>query len=753
MQRVDLGGWWQRLIGGQLIDYVHVPGSYPPAGQCTLMRQFRLDRMPSDGCRSFLVTEGVLANATFSLNGRQLGVAGPWTTYRMEIPPDLLREDNEIQADVRDMIESFGPMPGRRFDGGLVRDLYIEHRPQTFLADFAFRQELDDEFSAADCTVEIELDAPERLTAEVVLVELPSRQVVARAAAASDRPARFHIERPNLWSPERPDLYELTVRLPDGDCLTERVGFRRIDVRGQDFYLNGWRLLLKGVCRHEFNSRDGYSPSEAEIRRELARIRHAGFNYVRLVHSPQASSVCRIAAELGLLVSEEPGTCFHDLSDEAVYLPALECLRRTVKRDRNVPSILAWLIYNECNPNAAYAVKAAAVCRRLDPACRLSFADCSGRDDEIKAMVAAADLTYHGINTYSVAPGQYTERMKVFADRPLVFTEWGGCLGQGNPRILRALCDNFALHTRPEQAERIAGCCFWVWQDYEERSRPSAGGGLPASVDGWTIEGLVERDGTAKNDLLTLSTMCFDMDHPPVPVPPKVEVLCVAPQRERPWQPVPLEGVGGDQTALEAAVDEARRHHEALSQTNPSPHAQQPPRLGRLLVDGIDFACRDVAVPGHPLMIGPGREELIIPVNCRVAGLAFLGQVAWSGGYPSSNMFSVHHRDAEPPCELGTPAAEYVLDFEDGQMTVPLRHGLEILRANDISRWWTPQPRSPYTRPGVRVIVNPSYEVFRLDVWEIPLQRPGMLRQIRWRLAGPPAVLLLAAVSVLPVDR
>ncbi len=699
MQRVDLGGWWQRLIGGRPIDYVSVPGSYPPVGQCTLARQFRLHPVPSDGCRSFLVTEGVLATATFTLNGRPLGAAGPWATYRMEIPPNLLRPDNEIQADVRDMIESFGPMPGRRFDGGLARDLYIEHRPRTFLADFAFRPELNDEFSAADCTVDIELDGPEQLMADVVLAELPSRRVVARATAASDCSAHFRIEQPNLWSPDRPDLYELTVRLPNGDGLSEHVGFRRIDVRGQDFYFNGRRLLLKGVCRHEFSPREGYSPSQAAIRRELARIRHAGFNYVRLVHSPQAASVCRIAAELGLLVSEEPGTCWHDLSDEAIYSPALECLRRTVKRDRNVPSILAWLIYNECNPNVTYAVKAAAVCRQLDPACRLSFADCSGRDDEIKAMVAAANLTYYGINAYSVTPGHHTDRMKVFTDRPLVFTEWGGCLGQGNPRILKALCDNFALHTRPEQAERIAGCCFWVWQDYEEHSRPSAGGGLPASVDGWTIEGLVERDGTAKDDLLALSTMCFDMDHPPVPMPPRVEVLCVTPQRERPWQPVPLEGVCGDQSALEAAVDEARRHHETSSKTIPSPHAPQPPRLGRLLVDGIDFACRDVAALAHPLMIGPGREELIIPVNCRVAGVAFLGQVAWSGGYPSSSVFSVHHRDAEPQSELGTPAAEYILDFADRQ-----NDRFPPPRPGDSSR----QRHQPLVDPPAAVTVHPA---------------------------------------------
>ncbi len=475
------------------------------------------------------------------------------------------------------------------------------------------------------------------------------------------------------------------------------------------------------------------------MRRELGMIKHAGFNYIRLVHSPQAGCVSRIAAELGLLVSEEPGTCFHDLGNPAIAAPAVECLRRTVRRDRNVPSILAWLIYNECNPNVDYAVATAAVCRELDPGCRLGMADCSGRTDDIKAMVAAADMTFYGINAYSYWPNDYCERMKLFTDRPLVFTEWGGTCGQGNPRALKDLCDCWVIHSRETETLRMAGCSFWAWADYEEHSRPRA-----SAIDGWTIEGLTDAAGRPKPDLQTLSTMCFEMGCEPLVRLPVVEVLCPAPRREEAWEPLALDEVGADRAAAEA-VDEIRRGYLRYSGyfLPQDPVLPAMPRLGRLMLDGIEFRCRRAG-----LLLGAGCEEIVIPVGRTVGALAVLGHVALKGGYPASSIHSVHHRDAEVPREFGAPATEYAFVFEDGTETEPLRHGIEVLRSNEVCRWWTPRPRGPQTRPAVRAVIDPSYEVLRLDLYERRFERPRRLLEIRWRLLDPDAILLLQAVSV-----
>ncbi|MCJ7737065.1 MAG: hypothetical protein MUQ10_07090, partial [Anaerolineae bacterium] len=501
----------------------------------------------------------------------------------------------------------------------------------------------------------------------------------------------------------------------------------------RDMFLNGQRLVLKGVNRHEFTAASGYSPVEEDVRHELAMIRHAGFNYVRLVHSPQAACVCRIAAELGLLVSEEPGACFHDLSDERIVTPALECLARMVRRDRNVPSVLAWLIYNECNPDTAYAVRAAEIIRALDPGRLIAMADCSGRNDDIKAMVQAADLSFYGINLYSFWPKDYTAKVNIFNDRPIVITEWGGWIGQGNPRVRKALCDNFAHHTR---AGKMTGCAFWAWADYEEYSRDE-----PAAIEGWTVEGLVDKRGRPKEDLLALSKMCYEMDHHVPTQVPRTEILSPEPVRSDRWQTVRLNEIAGDQSPVEEVVENLR-----------SRYAERPPVFGRIVAGGIEFLCRDNAGLAHPLLLGPGREELFIPVGHVVSTVAVLGHIALLGGYPSSATWSVHHRDAEPVIAFSEVASEYELVFDDGAERISLRHGLEILRGNNICRWWKTAPRAPFTRPAVQTTIHPSYEILRLDLWERTLDHPRYLTGIRWQLVDRDSIQAMYALSIEVAD-
>jgi hypothetical protein len=644
-------------------------------------------------------------------------------------------------------------MPGRRFECGLPRDIYLEQRPAAYLAGMLFQADLNEDFSRAHCTVNVEVDGVTAASAHVTLIENGTGHIVGEGTATPDAPATFDIEWPRLWSPGTPLTYTLTASLlgEGPDTLSEIVGIRKLEVRGRDFYLNGQRLLLKGVCRHEFTSASGYAVPADEVRRELAMIKHAGFNYIRLVHSPHAPIVPRIAAELGLLVSEEPGTCWHNLSQPTVAAPAVECLMRTVRRDRNVPSIFAFLIYNECNPNADYAARIAKACRELSPGCLLGMADCSGMNDEIKAMVRAADLSFYGINCYSPWPDDYRRRMQTFEDRPLLFTEWGGYIGQGNPRQVRELCDTFVAHMREDEPLRVAGCSFWAWADYPEYSRP-----MPAAVDGWTIEGLVDKQANPKPDLQILSQMCFDIDHPPVTRPPRVEVLLKAPRREGCWQPLRLDHVAGDQAGLETqAALETKINAWRAAQGRPEPgvarrSADALPRFGRLLVDGIEFACRDVDGPAHPLLLGPGREEVVIQVDKRVRAVAVLGHVTAIDGYPYSTISSVFagHPAVEPARSVGTPAAEYEFVFDDGTLVQPLRHGYEVLRGNDICRYWMTEPRASHTRPALHVVLNPAYEVLRVDLWERMFDQPKYLQAIRWRLADPEAILMLYGLSV-----
>jgi len=727
----DLSGEWQRSIGGKTLDCVRVPGCYPPVGECTLATEIGLpEGFVQPGARCFLVTEGVLATAEFAVNGRPVGQAGPFVPYRFELPADLMSERVAITAVVRDVIEPFGTTPGRRFDAGLFRRIYLERRPAAFLESVAFRYELSSDFRAATCAVHAHVDGPPAGALEVVLRHRESGEEVARARGAAGLPLTFEVSRPRLWSPERPDLYSLEVRL-DGDDETYRdlVGFRRIEVAGQDFLLNGERLLLKGVCRHEFTTEFGYTVPEEAVRRDLERIKAAGFNYVRLVHSPQAACVSRLAAEIGLLVTEEPGACWHDLAHPEIAAQALETLRRTVLRDRNCPSVFAWLLYNECPPVPEYAVRGAALCRELQPGCLVSMADSSFRPEVVKPMAEAAGLSYYGINRYGFADGIYVEMMETYSDRPLVFTEWGGWWTQANLGVTRALGECFITHTRPEASPRMAGFSLWVWQDWEEYSRPE-----PFNVAGVTIEGLIDQQGNAKPDLAWLSEICAAMGREQVPAPPEVQVLLPEEGEAGAWAPVPLPS--GHQSELEARVEGSRKRFRYA-----------PPQIERLRVGGIDFALPEGGFT-RPLLLGPGQEEIVIPVSRVVRAIAVLGHVALLGGYPSSNVWSVYHEDREPIRALGQPASRYEFVFEDETVILPLQHGLHILRANDICRWWHIAPRAPETVPAARAVLHPSFEILRYDLWQQDFGAARSLREIRWRLEDADSIQGMLGVSV-----
>jgi len=177
--RFALHGDWQRSIAARAIDFVPVPGSFRPVGECTLEYPFDHpwhDELGTDNI--FLVTDGVMAQAEFFLNGASLGHAGPFATYRFAVPIALLRpQGNVLSVRIRDIIESFGITPGRRFDAGLNRDIYLERRPAIFIESIAFRPTLNAELSSAACQVLVDINGETAAQMTASLTERTSGRI------------------------------------------------------------------------------------------------------------------------------------------------------------------------------------------------------------------------------------------------------------------------------------------------------------------------------------------------------------------------------------------------------------------------------------------------------------------------------------------------------------------------------------------------------------------------------------------------
>ena len=156
---------------------------------------------------------------------------------------------------------------------------------------------------AGSCTVEIVL---KNRTADVAR----DTQTVQLKPGLNEIELTFNLENPALWSPDQPHLYELAAHIKTAsseDQWSCQTGFRDIRVEGREFRLNGKKLVLNGVCRHDMWKDQGFTLTRKQQEQDMRMIKELGCNFIRLVHYPHDRNIIALANQLGIMVSEEPG--------------------------------------------------------------------------------------------------------------------------------------------------------------------------------------------------------------------------------------------------------------------------------------------------------------------------------------------------------------------------------------------------------------------------------------------------------------
>ncbi len=181
---------------------------------------------------------------------------------------------------------------------------------------------------------------------------------------------------PRLWSAEEPQLYTLVLTLvsPDGrevDAERQRVGVRQVAIRDGVLELNGRRLVLRGVNRHEFHPKRGRAVTRADMREDLLAMKRLNFNAVRTCHYPDHEAWYELCDELGMYVVDETNLETHGLEAQLSRDPAwatayLERAVRMLLRDRNHACIIIWSLGNESAYGPHHAAMAAWL-READP--------------------------------------------------------------------------------------------------------------------------------------------------------------------------------------------------------------------------------------------------------------------------------------------------------------------------------------------------------------------------------------------------
>ena len=310
------------------------------------------------GQRIRLVFEGVMTDATVKLNGRLVGPTHQGAFYRFyyDITRTLtLGTENVLEVDVAK--ESANPDTNaseRAADywvfGGIFRPVWLEVQPLESIEHTTIDAQ-------ADGTMIANVELASSRTATRVEAQVMTLDGLAAGAAFSTAvpagggsPLRLmtHIDAPKLWTAETPNLYNLKVTLFNGNVAlhttTERFGFRTFEVRpGKGLYLNGQRILLKGVDRHSFRPETGRSLDRENNYADARLIKSMNMNAVRMSHYPPDPAFLEAADQLGIYVLDELSGWHHAHDTEV----GRRLVRELVERDVNHPSILFWDNGNE----------------------------------------------------------------------------------------------------------------------------------------------------------------------------------------------------------------------------------------------------------------------------------------------------------------------------------------------------------------------------------------------------------------------
>lgn len=346
--------WQQQGFGRYQYGYDKGPRV---ADKATYRRQFTV---PAgwQGRNVRVVFDAVMTDTRVKVNGSIVGPVhqGGFNRFSHDVTRWIKPgERNEIEVEVSEASAAPATDIAERHGdywvfGGIYRPVWLEAAPAQSIAHVAINAR-----ASGDLTADVTLRAPRsvtRLQAQVITRDgqpVGPRFSTALPAGGTGR-ARIagHIARPQLWTAETPHLYQLQVTLLEGDKpvhqVTERFGFRTVELRaGRGLYVNGQRILLKGINRHSFRPETGRAVSSAQAWEDARLIKSMNMNAMRVAHYPPEKAFLEAADELGLYVINELSG-WQAAHDTAV---GRKLVRSLVERDVNHPSILIWSNGNE----------------------------------------------------------------------------------------------------------------------------------------------------------------------------------------------------------------------------------------------------------------------------------------------------------------------------------------------------------------------------------------------------------------------
>ncbi|WP_213805166.1 glycoside hydrolase family 2 TIM barrel-domain containing protein [Granulicella sp. dw_53] len=492
----------------------------------------KFDFTPKAASRVFFHIGAANYRAKLWVNGQHIcDHEGGFTPFDCEVTQVVKPGQNSVVINVDNTRIADG-VPTLNTDwwnyGGLTRDVSILSVPEAFVDDYELH--LD---RATRTKIEGYVHVEHATSGTKVHLTIPELKVAVDATTDAAGRAAIALTPQNLelWSPETPKLYKVTIA-SGSDTLTDDMGFRTIETRGTQILLNGKPVFLRGMSVHaEAPYRTGRANTEQDVTTLITWAQELGCNFLRLAHYPHDQRMTRAADRMGVLIwSEIPTYWALHFDDPAVLAKAQQQLRENIRRDRDKASVILWSVANE-TPNTpartTFLSTLAANAHELDPT-RLVTAALLVRaeghtesgdshvkpgepnvkivDDPLgKALDVIGANEY--IGWYEKTPEDAANTVwKIAYDKPLIMSEFGGDArfglhGSEHERWTEEYQSNIYRNqiVMLNKIPQLRGMSPWILMDFRSPVRV-----LPGVQDNFNRKGLISPEGQKKQAFFIL---------------------------------------------------------------------------------------------------------------------------------------------------------------------------------------------------------------------------------------------------------
>ena len=425
-----------------------------------------------------LTFEGVAHDAVVYVNGTEVKAHHcGYTAFSVELAKYLkYGEDNvlAVRVDSRENlnIPPFGYAIDYMTFGGMYREVYVQVRNKTHLADVFVKSQIHPLQVTTEITVQnisdgITLQQEIRKKGEGAYRPLGKKPV-----KQTNMQTVFPVQEICLWEPENPHLYEIRTSLwKNGEMIDARVditGFREAGFRKDGFYLNGKKLRLRGLNRHQSYPYVGYAaPASMQIFDADILKKELGVNAVRTSHYPQSQDFIRRCDEIGLLVfTEFPG--WQHIGDEEWKRQAMQNLKEMIVQYRNHPSIILWGVrINESQDDDVFYRETNRVAHELDDTRATGGVRMLKKSHLLEDVYTYNDFLHDGRHPGCNPKRKVTPDMK----KPYLISEYNGHMFPTKPfddeehRTEHAIRHANVLNAVAQEPD-IAGSFGWCMFDY-----------------------------------------------------------------------------------------------------------------------------------------------------------------------------------------------------------------------------------------------------------------------------------------------